>query len=122
MQNIENIFLAEINSLGTPKSHNFFRIILIPFFMTKIGFVSLQFMSCKIDILLWSNFGFATHDDRVGSCSMPNMEGVFSATTDTSFGDLSLSHSFSPVEEHRQILEGEESEEIVELNQFESHW
>ena len=36
--------------------------------MMKIGFVSLQLLSCIIDIVLWSNFGYATNDVRVGSC------------------------------------------------------
>ena len=40
---------------------------------------------------------------------------AFSVSSDTSFGDLSLSYSFFLVEKHRQTLEGEESEEIVEL-------
>ena len=47
------------------------------------------------------------------------MDSVFSVSSDTSFGDFSLSCSFSPVEKHRQILEGEESEEIVEPYKFE---
>ena len=50
---------------------------------------------------------------------MPNMDTVFSVSSDTGFGDLSLSCSFFPVEEHRETLEGEESEEIVEPYQFE---
>ena len=51
---------------------------------------------------------------------MPCMDSVFSVSSDTSFGDFSLSCSFSSVEEHRQTLEGEESEEeIVEPYKFE---
>ena len=34
----------------------------------NIDLVSLQSKSCKIDVLLWSNFSCATHDVRVGSC------------------------------------------------------
>ena len=47
------------------------------------------------------------------------MDSVFSVSSDTIFGDLSLPCPFPPVEEHRQILEGEESEKIVELYQLE---
>ena len=50
---------------------------------------------------------------------MPSMNSGFSISSDTSFGDLSLSCSFSSVEEYRQILEGEEYEEIVEPCPFE---
>ena len=50
---------------------------------------------------------------------MPCLGSVFSVSSDTSLGDLSLSCSFSTVEEHRQILKGEESEEISESYQFE---
>ena len=46
--------------------------------------------------------------------AMPGMNSVFFLGSNISFGDLSLSFSFPPVEEHRQTLEGEESEEIVE--------
>ncbi len=48
------------------------------FFMIKIGFVSLQFTSCKIDILLWLIFGYATatHYVRVGSCYSNNQQGL----------------------------------------------
>ena len=56
---------------------------------------------------------------------MPCMDSVFSISSDTSFFDLSLSCSFSLVEE--QILECEESEEIVEPTylfepQLARHW
>ena len=47
------------------------------------------------------------------------MHSVLSVSSETSFGDLSLSCLFSLVEEHRQILKGEESQEIVESYQFE---
>ena len=46
------------------------------------------------------------------------MDNVFSGSSDTNYGDLSLSCSFFPVEEHKQIL-NEISEEIVEPYQFE---
>ena len=66
------------------------------------------------------DFGFATHDVREDLVSaMPCMDSVFSVRSDTSFGDLSLFCTFPPVEEHTQILEGEECEEIVEPYQFE---
>ena len=41
------------------------------------------------------------------------MESVFSDSSDTSFGDLSLSCSFSPVEEHRQTPEVEASKSLA---------
>ena len=50
---------------------------------------------------------------------MPCTDSIFSVSSDTSFGDLSPSCSFSPVGEHRQTLESKESEEIVEPYQFE---
>ena len=50
---------------------------------------------------------------------MPSMDSVFSVSSDTNLGDFSLSCLFSSVEEHRHILEGEESEEIVQPYQFE---
>ena len=52
---------------------------------------------------------------------MPSMDILFSAGSDISFGDLSLSCSFYSVEEHIHTLEGDESEEIVEPYQFEPH-
>ena len=50
---------------------------------------------------------------------MPSMDSVFSDSSGTHFGDLSLSCSFSSVEEHRQTLGGEKYEEIVQPHQFE---
>ena len=70
--------------------------------MTILGIVSLQFTSCKIDILLCRILVsplMMSESDPVAA--IPNMDSVFSVSFDTIFGDPSLSCSFSSVKEHK---------------------